>query len=1021
MMSPTRLFQRDYCGGIESFSTIHSNSVPDASSVREETKSACSRGPERDRALKFILGAVSLSIVLTFCGRQLGQGAPWLWAMGESLQVLSVVLFACAVLWVIWPVPNIPHVRWTLLTGLIGLVLTEVLNLTGHVALLADVPMIGGNSLFRDWAEDLTFLGGFGMMVIGFCAGLFELSAAKSGLEAEREELRREVRERAQVEAALRENRERYGLVFHGTSDGILLLTPDLRVLQFNRGLSQMAGYTAGELNRLQPLDLVHPEDRARVRLNLRLHLAEEKADRTIEFRIVHRTGKVLHVAASFDLIRQDDRVICVQLILRDVTETKNAEAALRHQLRRESLVRETSTRFISNSAAETDLNIRLALRDLAEFKNADRACVVELDPLTGALHKVHEWRRADVAAAEFPSRKVELLDCFPGLRLNGEGGACCAVPRVWAMPEASAGQRDRLIAQGIRSLYAVPMRCRGDVTGILAIEYHHSEKSIGEDGLALVKLVGEILAMAIERRRSELALAASEEKYRAIIGNIVEGYYEVDIDGSFTFFNEPVSSILGYAPDDLLGMNYRAYYAPEVADRIQSAFRAVLKTGEPVKSLEAEVIRKDGAARFIEISGTLIRDEHSKPTGFRGIIRDITERRQAEAERRRIEREMQQTQRLESLGVLAGGIAHDFNNLLMGVLAHAGLAAEELPDDSPAREAIKHIELSAQRAADLANQLLTYSGRGHFNVRPADLSSLVEEMLDLLKASISKKAQLVLECAQGLPLIEGDVTQIRQVAMNLITNASEALGDGPGLITLRTGTLYATAEFLQSACVEGELEEGEYVCLEVSDTGCGMSPETIQRIFEPFFTTKFTGRGLGLAAVRGIVKAHGGGIIITSAPGAGTSFTVLFPSTGLPSDPVETEEREVETVRGQGTVLVIDDEPIVRDVAERILSRAGFKVLTARDGLEGVQIYDIHRDKIDLVLLDLTMPHMDGLETFEELMKRDERVRVILSSGYKSAGETGLGPAVSPHGFIQKPYRGRDLVKLCCEVLALS
>ena len=384
-------------------------------------------------------------------------------------------------------------------------------------------------------------------------------------------------------------------------------------------------------------------------------------------------------------------------------------------------------------------------------------------------------------------------------------------------------------------------------------------------------------------------------------------------------------------------------------------------------------------------------------------------------AERRRTEEQMRQTQKLESLGVLAGGIAHDFNNLLAGILGNVGIAKAEVEEGDDPGESLANIETAARRAADLTRQMLAYSGRGAFVIQRIDLSALVTEMAHLLSSAISKKAVLRLHTLHGLPSCEGDATQLRQVVMNLITNASDALGDAPGTITVTTGVLQATRADLASTYIDERLPEGEYVFLEVADTGCGMDDETRARIFDPFFTTKFTGRGLGLAATLGIVRGHRGAIGVESAPGRGTTIRLLLPVSAPPAA-VEAPkvpaapEPGVTSWKGTGRILVVDDEELVRSLASRVLEASGFEVVGATDGLEALEVFERSPDSIRLVLLDWMMPRLSGAETLDALRERRADLPVILSSGYAEQTVSGrLDDRLTV--FIQKPYRPQELL----------
>lgn len=377
--------------------------------------------------------------------------------------------------------------------------------------------------------------------------------------------------------------------------------------------------------------------------------------------------------------------------------------------------------------------------------------------------------------------------------------------------------------------------------------------------------------------------------------------------------------------------------------------------------------------------------------------IRDITQRK-------RTDEALLQAQKAESLAVLAGGIAHDFNNLLVGILGNAGLALTELSPTSPARPTIEAIETAGQRAAELARQMLAYSGRGRFVVQKVDLNSLVEEMAHLLRVSIGKGVRLNYQFERDLPPVEGDATQLRQVVMNLVVNASDAIGDAEGGVSITTRTIEATRELLAGAYLAPSLKPGPYVALEVADTGAGMDAETLSRIFDPFFTTKFTGRGLGLAAVLGIMRGHRGAIKVESEPGRGTTFRLLLPAARADetTSPVTAPEA---AWRGSGTVLVVDDEPTVRAVTARALRSFGFDVLEAADGLEAVDLFAADPGRIVCVLLDMTMPRMGGEGAFHAIRQIDPNARVLLMSGFTEQDSTERFAGLGLAGFIQKPY----------------
>jgi CheY-like chemotaxis protein len=378
----------------------------------------------------------------------------------------------------------------------------------------------------------------------------------------------------------------------------------------------------------------------------------------------------------------------------------------------------------------------------------------------------------------------------------------------------------------------------------------------------------------------------------------------------------------------------------------------------------------------------------------------DVTGRKRAEEERRSLEAQVQHAQKLESLGVLAGGIAHDFNNLLTGILGNVSLALSKLPPGADLASTLGRVERAAERAAELTNQMLAYAGKGSFIVGSVDLNSVVRELLPLLQSSVTKHAKLELDLDPTISEIDGDRSQIEQVVMNLITNASDALEEKEGVIRLRTGLT-----------LEKRIDARDpQVFLEVFDTGAGMDEATKARIFDPFFTTKFTGRGLGLAAVQGIVRSHRGAIRVETELGKGTRFTVLFPM-GQRQKPGVERTSASRDVRGSGIVLVIDDEEAVRDVARAALESAGYRVLVAEDGLRGIEAFEGGGAAFVCVLVDVSMPRLNGEETFRRLRSVDPSVPILVTSGFteRDARERFSGSDVA--GFIQKPFRATELV----------
>ena len=455
-----------------------------------------------------------------------------------------------------------------------------------------------------------------------------------------------------------------------------------------------------------------------------------------------------------------------------------------------------------------------------------------------------------------------------------------------------------------------------------------------------------------------------------------------------------------GSDPAALLGRN-----AIELFEN-DPAIAAILKRALAGETFTAQLTRPVGVT--YEINYTPVLDPKGNLELVVGVGVDVTRRLRAEEERARIHDKMLQTQKLESLGVLAGGIAHDFNNLLTVIHGNASVALARLPDGHEAREAIDDILMAAQRAAELTRQMLAYSGKGRFQIVPLDLRQHVAEIGNLLRTSISKKVQLRLEQPSFLAAVQGDASQIHQVLMNLVLNAAEAVGEAEGEVVVRLAEEEIGADGGGDLIGRERLPEGRYVRLTVEDSGVGMDPQIQKRIFDPFFTTKSTGRGLGLAAVLGIVRGHGGAIRIHSMPGRGTRFDVLLPAAGARA--IAPASSEPAAAPGKGTILVIDDEESVRAATARMLALLGYDVLEAPDGEQGVEIFRSRDGGVDAVLLDVTMPGLSGEETLGALREVDPQVRVIFFSGYaEDEVAARLGP-LRPAAIVHKPFTRQQL-----------
>ncbi len=463
-----------------------------------------------------------------------------------------------------------------------------------------------------------------------------------------------------------------------------------------------------------------------------------------------------------------------------------------------------------------------------------------------------------------------------------------------------------------------------------------------------------------LEKKTQEIILTTEklkerESHYRNLINSMVQPMtlHEIvyddkrqPIDIHLLEVNPAFAKMVGASVDAINGKKF-SEFIPELDPQLLQAFNRVVTEGKPV---HFEIDEKMFGRRYDIVA-------YSPSAGLCVAIgTDVTERVRNQREQEKLQSQLYHAQKLESLGVLAGGIAHDFNNILMAILGHCELALRRLPPESSAKSNIEEIKNSANKAAELSNQMLAYSGKGKFIIEPLDLSKIVVEMQQMLAVSVSKKALLRYQLAEQLPSVEADATQLRQVILNLVINASDAIGGANGVIAVTTGVMDCQQSDLQESWINEELAEGQYVYLEVADTGSGMDRKTINRIFDPFFTTKFTGRGLGMAAVLGIVRGHKGAIKIYTEEGQGTTFKVLLPAAGTPAIQT-TQETELEPLQGSGTVLLVDDDETVLSISQEMLAEFGYSVIVAKDGREAIEKFK-QADDIRFVLMDLTCPN---------------------------------------------------------------
>jgi PAS domain S-box-containing protein len=821
--------------------------------------------------------------------------------------------------------------------------------------------------------------------------------------------LARDISERRRAEGQLRASAERYRLLFEANPQPMWVY--DLETLAFlavNDAAIGRYGYTREEFLGMTIADIRPSEDVPRLIADVRA-VTEGRHEAGL-WRHRRKGGTIIDVEITSHVLRFDGRR--AELVhAHDVTERLRSEARVRQITRLYALlsqVNQAIVRIGDRDRLFAEL-CRVAV-DHGGFRMAwigwIDAETAEVRPLVHAGHEDGYLDAVRISSAEQPAGQGPTGTA-------ARAGALKTCEDIATDPRMEPW-RDEALRRGYRSSAAVPLRVHGAVVGLLNL-YSATPASFGQEDRALLEEIGEDVSFALEameadrrRREAERALRTSEARLGHMLAASPITVYTLDVvDDQLVpgWVSENIRTTMGYGPDAPRGGDWwRERVHPDDRERVLVGIPRLFVEGH--LRHEYRFRCADGTYRWILDELRVLRDESGQPREVIGAWTDVTWRRQAEEERLELERRLLHSQKLESLGVLAGGIAHDFNNLLTGIIGHLDLAARQLPEGEEPAHHLQQAGRAADLAVELTRQMLAYSGRGSFVIESLDLNGLVRDNVQILRASVLRNVELELALAPALPPVDADAGQLQQVVMNLVTNAADAIGERAGRIHLSTGVRACHTAELRDNRTQVPLEPGEYVFLEVVDDGSGMDDGTLARLFDPFFTTKATGRGLGMSAILGIMRSHRGAILVNSAPGRGTTFRLLFPVGGQAPAPV----REVAPAAGaaaalSGTVLLVDDEQLIREVASAILRHLGLEVVTARDGAEALALFRRRAGRFDWVLLDLSMPHMDGLAAMAELLRIRPDVRIILSSGYDEQDALRRDRGLSPAAFVQKPY----------------
>jgi len=774
-----------------------------------------------------------------------------------------------------------------------------------------------------------------------------------------------DITERKRAEEVLRESQERFRLAFEDANIGMCLVDLNGRLTRVNQKMCEIFGYTRKELEELTVNDIAHPED-----LNLSPTFMDRATSGEVEHaifekRYFHKNGHIVYGQVSSSLVR--DAQGAPQYFIshvQDITERKQAEVALRQSEEKfKQLFDDAPVGYF-----EYDVQGRITSINRTELEMLGYA----LEEMIGQL----VWK----FVVEEEIARQQILAKLAG-----------------TMPPA----------RGLERTYR-----RKDGTTFPAIV----EDRLILDSEGKIKGIRATIQDITEHKKAEEALRSSEEKYRTILENIEDGYFEVDIAGNFTFYNDSLCRILGYSRDEMIGMNNRQYTDQENAKKLFQAFNKVYRTGEPAREFDWEIIRKDGTRRSIEASVSLLKDPSGNRIGFRGIVRDITERKRIEQEKTTLEEQLRQSQKMEAIGRLAGGVAHDFNNLLTVIKGYSQLSLTEMKKGDPLKENIEEIKKAADRAADLTRQLLAFSRRQVMEMKVLDLNDLLRNLDKMLRRVIGEDIELATILEENLGRVKTDPGQIEQVIMNLAVNARDAMSKG-GKLTIETANVDLDQAYARAHVA---VKPGPYVMISASDTGVGMPPEIRDRIFEPFFTTKEKGKGtgLGLSTVYGIVKQSSGNIWVYSEPEKGTTFKIYLPRVDEPFEELKEKLVKKELPRGNETILIVEDEEDVLKLAGRILSRQGYHVLEASSGEEALRICKKKKEPFHLLLTDVVMPQMSGRQLEEQLSRVCQDFKVLYMSGYTDNAITHHGVLEKGMNYIQKPFTVDGLIRKVREVL---
>jgi PAS domain S-box-containing protein len=812
-------------------------------------------------------------------------------------------------------------------------------------------------------------------------------------------ELEQAESERKMMEELLRENEKRLHEAQKMAHIGVWRWIAETDIVTWTEELYRIAG-----LDPMMPAPTYaeHPNIYAPESWD-RLKVAVKKAQEAgvpyqLELKLIRPDGAIRNVNA-FGGATYDShwRITGLHGTLQDITERKLMEEALRESEEKFRTIFENSSSAMA--IVERDTTISMVNREylkLGLFEEMDiigKSWTTQIPP--GDLERLKEYNRRRLTDPKSAPNHYE----FTFYRKDGEIRhaliSVAIIPTSQKIVASFVDITERKIAEE-------------------ALQHAHDEleQRVADRTEKLRQANEELQTEITDRKRAEAVLRASEERFDQLVEQSSTIAWEVDIQGLYTYVSHVSEAILGYRPDEIVG---RMYFYDLHSESGREAFKkeafAVFNRKEPFLSMESAAQTKDGRHLWLAMNGIPLLNTDGTLRGYRGSYTDITERKRIEADKEKIESQNRQLQKAKSLGRMAGAIAHHFNNKLGVVMGNLDMAMDKLPQGMGPVENLTAAMKAAGKAAEMSGLMLTYLGQASHTREPIDLSEACRRSLPILRVVMPGKVVMETDLPSPGPVINANANQIQQILTNLITNAWEAVAEDSGSIYLRVKTVSLTEiPTMHRNPIDWQSHDNAYACLEVTDTGCGIADKDTEKLFDPFFSSKFTGRGMGLAIVMGIVRAHGGVVTVESEPGIGSNFRVFFPVSGeevlrQPDKALQATEFE-----GGGTILLVDDEEMVREMAKTMLTRLGFTVLEAKDGVEAVEIFRQHRDEIRLVLSDLTMPRMNGWETLTALRKLAPDIPVILASGYDKDHVMAGDHTELPQVFLGKPYRLKEL-----------